>query len=249
MQQRPRTPFWLLLNVLSLDAPLVCLVWQDFLARCYPFPLSAAARWVLGLTTWTIYLADRLLDARQPAPPNEPARHRFYRRKFSRCLALAAAVLTADLVIAFRDLRREVLLTGVGIAAGVLLYLAVFPLLRIGSKHWKKLSAAALFTAGVFFAAWTRVPVVAPAFAAGSVCLANLILVERWEQGRPVRRFWIGMALIAGGCLWWGHNRWYWAIAMSAVALALLSRAGSRWDSEARHVLADAAMLTPLLFL
>jgi hypothetical protein len=46
----------------SLDAPLVALVWQDFLARCYPHPLLFPARMVLVLTVWAIYIADRSLN-------------------------------------------------------------------------------------------------------------------------------------------------------------------------------------------
>lgn len=54
-------------NLLSLDAPAVALVWQDFLARTFGIPLRMPARLVLGLTVWAIYLGDRLLDVRGPA--------------------------------------------------------------------------------------------------------------------------------------------------------------------------------------
>ena len=62
-----RPPVWLWFNLLGLDAPVVALVWQDFLARCYPTILRPPGRAVLGLTVWAIYLADRLLDTRHPA--------------------------------------------------------------------------------------------------------------------------------------------------------------------------------------
>jgi hypothetical protein len=57
-------PVWLWMNLLSLDAPLVALVWQDLLARCYGTLLLPAGRTVLGLTVWAIYIADRLMDVR-----------------------------------------------------------------------------------------------------------------------------------------------------------------------------------------
>src|SRR6202789_4740956 len=80
MEKRVRPPVWLWFNLLSLDAPLIALVWQDFLARCYPTVLHLTGRGVLGLTVWAIYLADRLLDVRYPAPVSESIRHQFYRR-------------------------------------------------------------------------------------------------------------------------------------------------------------------------
>ena len=69
MPDRVRPPIWLWFNVLSLDAPLIALVWQDFLSRCYPTMLLPQGRAVRGLTVWAIYLADRLLDVRHPATP------------------------------------------------------------------------------------------------------------------------------------------------------------------------------------
>jgi hypothetical protein len=79
METSVRPPAWLWFNLLSLDAPVVALVWQDFLARCYPATLLLTGRAVLGLTVWAIYLADRLLDIRHPASAEESIRHEFYR--------------------------------------------------------------------------------------------------------------------------------------------------------------------------
>ena len=56
------TPLWLWPNLLSLDAPLVALVWQDFAAHSFGHPLRLPARIVLALTVWAIYVVDRLLD-------------------------------------------------------------------------------------------------------------------------------------------------------------------------------------------
>jgi len=60
-------PFWSWLNILSLDAPLIAVLWQALLARTFHIPLRPSGRLALGLTVWAIYLADRVLDARTPA--------------------------------------------------------------------------------------------------------------------------------------------------------------------------------------
>ena len=57
-----RTPLWLLPNVLSLDAPVIAVVWQSFFAAVFGTPITIAARVSLGLAVWAIYIADRLLD-------------------------------------------------------------------------------------------------------------------------------------------------------------------------------------------
>ena len=59
-------PLWLWPNLLSLDAPLVAVLWQSFLAYRFSLPLRLSGCLALGLTVWSIYLLDRLLDARQP---------------------------------------------------------------------------------------------------------------------------------------------------------------------------------------
>jgi hypothetical protein len=254
MEERAATPFWLWLNVLSLDSPIVALVWQDFLMRCYPALLRAPARWVLGLTVWAIYLADRLLDAQHPAADNETARHRFYRRHMRSAMGLLILVGIADGAIAILGLRPDVLLSGLFIAACVLLYLALFALWRIGVKRWKHPSAALLFTVGVFLVEWIRTAdpartLTRPAAVFCALCFGNLILIESWEQGwLAAPRVWMLMPILIAACAVLGDTRWYLAVSASAFGLAILDLSGGRMDATVRHVLADALLLTPLLF-
>src|SRR6185437_1358774 len=154
---RTRPPVWLWLNFLSLDAPLVALVWQDFLARCYPTSLLFPGRAALGLTVWAIYLADRILDVSHAATAAESMRHRFYRRHRTFAKALLALVTITDVLIALRWLRPLILNNGILVTEGVVAYLAVFPLTRWGVQVWKKPLAALLFTAGTFLIAWTTI--------------------------------------------------------------------------------------------
>lgn len=243
---------WLWPNLLSLDAPLVALVWQDFLARCYPSVLHLAGRWVLGLTVWAIYLADRLIDVRHPAALNESVRHRFYRQNRGFAKALLTGVLSADLLIALVWLRPAVFSNGLMAGAAVVSYLAVFAFWRIGGRRWKQPSAAMLFTVGVFLVAGTGIErpwqvLGGPAAAFFALCLGNMVLVETWEERRSARR-WIRLLLLALLCAAVGRSRWYDAIAVSAVGLAALDLCGGKLTSEARGVLADAVLFVPVLF-
>jgi hypothetical protein len=263
----PVTPLWLWPNILSLDAPLIAITWQAFLAQRYAVPLRFAGRIELFLAVWAIYIADRLLDARHPATFAEPARHRFYRNHRRLATVLLAALLTAALAIAVFWLRPAVLRNGLVPLAAVALYLAA---LNVGRPRQvaKELVVAFVFTAGTFLVAWTNDPLspltlLAPAAAFLLLCLANLSAIEKWE-GAELRvaadpphvttramvrtaRIWIPLfALLA---LLRGSDPWYLAIGISAAAIAALLYSGTRLRIEARRVLVDAVLFTPLLFL
>lgn len=246
-------PFWLWMNLLSLDAPLVALIWQDFLARCYAPVLRPPARWVLGLTVWAIYLADRLMDIRYAAAENETARHQFYRQNRRPGGVLLAMVLSADLITAVLWVRPAVFSNGLFLGGGVICYLAFFALWRTGGRRWKQPSAAILFTAGVFLVAWTTTPEPRqvlgwPWAAFWALCFGNLTLIEKWEERRWSGRGWIWMSLLALLCLWLGDPRWHAAVAASALGLAALDCWSRKLSEDARRVLADAVLLTPLFF-
>jgi hypothetical protein len=247
-----RTPVWLWLNLLSLDAPLVALVWQDFLARSYPAMLRPAGRIALGLTVWAIYLTDRLLDVRHPVSEAETMRHSFYRRHSRLALGALVSILVADVVIIFSKVRPAVLEHGVFIGAGILAYLAAFPLGRKGGIGWKKVIAGVLFTAGVFLVAATGTThagtiLIWPAAAFCALCVGNLLLVESWER-REKAHGWVWMAALCLLCLWAGDSPWFRAVAISAAGLGALALSGDRISADGRGVLADAILLTPLLF-
>src|SRR3979490_633491 len=83
--------FWLLPNLLRLDAPGAAVVWQILFARCFQVPVDALAAAVLLSTVWLIYAADRILDARN-SDCHSP-RHEFYRRRWPELLPVWIGIL------------------------------------------------------------------------------------------------------------------------------------------------------------
>jgi len=259
MQKRGRTPVWLWVNVFSLDAPLIALVWQDFLSRCYPSMLRPAGRAALGLTVWAIYLADRLLDVRHAVAGAETARHEFYRQHQRLAQAALVSILSADLVLALTRVRPAVLEHGLFVALGIVGYLAAFPLGLRGGVGWKKLMAGLFFTAGVFLVAASGTAHAArtlfwPALAFCTLCVGNLLLIESWEHGERAARGWIWMAALCLLCLMAGDlrppdPRWFRAVAASAAGLGALSFWANRIPVQVRCVLADVVLLSPLCIL
>ena len=258
MQERACPPVWLWLSLLSLDAPLIALVWQDFLSRCYPTVLHATGRGVLGLTVWAIYLADRLLDIRQPASAFESVRHKFCRRHRRFVHALLAVIVCVDGLAACLWLRPAVVDNGLWVTVGVVAYLGAFPLTGWGAARWKKPLAALLFTAGTFLIAWTGAghparQFVWPAAAFCALCLGNLLTIERWNCGTAPRARvmpdgWIWLIFLGACLLGIRSSTWFGAIMASGAGLFALARWGRRISGDARCILADAVLLTPLLF-
>lgn len=256
-----RLPFWLFPNAWSLDAPLIALLWQALLAQATGIPLRFPAQVALGLTVWAIYIADRLLDVRGEAAPGESLRHRFYRRHQRAAAWLLGGIAAVDGVWIGYHVRPEVFRSAIGPGFAVLGYLLYVH--RRGARPGlpKQLLAAALFTAGTFVAAWAGAAYPLAQLAVSGllffgVCLANLVLIESWEYGLNtpretalVRRHLIPWTAILGiGAYLSGTGAWGLAICGSLAILQALSALDSRVTPPARAALADAALLTPLLY-
>jgi hypothetical protein len=257
MEKRVRPPLWLWINLLSLDAPVIALVWQDFLARCYPTLLLPVGRGALGLTVWAVYLADRLFDVRHAASASESIRHRFYREHQRYVVALLAVVVCADAVLAALWIHRAVFVVGLELAGCVAVYLAAFAFIGWRGRVKKPL-AALLFTSGTFLVAWTNTghpfhQLLWPAAAFCALCLGNLLMIERWSQpSLPHTRSTaheLACLMLLCFCVFCGRSStWFAAVMISAVALAALARWGRTISGDTICVLADAVLLTPLLF-
>ena len=63
---KPEPRFWIWANVLSLDAPLVAVMWQALLARVLNVRLYALEPVVLALSVWLLYVVDHVFDAMRP---------------------------------------------------------------------------------------------------------------------------------------------------------------------------------------
>ncbi|MFT6397362.1 MAG: hypothetical protein ACJAYU_002115 [Bradymonadia bacterium] len=188
------------------------------------------------MAVWAVYIADRLIDVRGPAAPDESSRHRFYRRNRSRAMLWLALVLTAGGISAAAWLPLRLLVSGALVSAVVVAYLVAFPM---RSASWlKKPSAAFVFAVGVLVVHWSWLAGVS--FAA--LCLGNMLLVEDARARLP-------LALLAGGSVALAFlSPWQAAVAASATLLFGLQLASGKFSSDARSILADAALLTPLLF-
>jgi hypothetical protein len=120
------TPWWLWPHVLSLEAPLVAVLWQHVLAHAHGIRLTPMLDAGLALACWVIYLIDRTLDTFAVKNAAElDARHAFYHRhRRLLLLAVIPAAMTALAWMAFYVIPEGVLWQAMGISLLVALYLA-----------------------------------------------------------------------------------------------------------------------------
>ena len=90
-----RRPLWLWPNLLSLDAPLIAVLWLQLFAVSLHVQLEAAVSLALALVVWLIYVGDRLADGwNANLRAALTARHRFH-RLHRRSLSTAASMGSA----------------------------------------------------------------------------------------------------------------------------------------------------------
>ena len=260
VMSEPPTRLWLWPNLLSLDAPIVAVLWQILFARCFHVPVDAVAAVLLAIAVWLIYVADRTLDAWKGE--RRSARHLFYARHWKQLLPVWLAVLGAAGWLAIERLPAELFERGVFLLAAVVVYLV---LIHFGRRRFPKEAAVGvLFALGASLIAWGEVRTLADAAAIClfcGLCWINCLAIEkwekweRWEQRDDGPRNWspgvaaLAVALMAGVLLYANRPVLGGAELASAFGLLLLGIARTRLSVNAMRVLADVALLSPALFI
>jgi hypothetical protein len=268
---------WLWFNLLSLDAPLVAVVWQWFFARCYCVSLHWPGTVSLALSVWIIYVADRLLDSRQARPP-ATARHAFAHR-YRRVLSVAALSAFPVLLWASSHLAATVIINGLVMSTGVVVYfIAVHAIPSSLRRLWpKELAVGVIFALGTSLLVWSRVQdqfeLVGPALLFAGLCWLNCVAIDHWERRRVRSGTCTGHAVSQPHqwTSWVGRHLPQSALAIALASLLLAPSASARpvtvaaalsaaaflwleWRSavlslDALRVMADVALLSPALLL
>jgi len=273
----PRPHWWQWPTVLSLDAPAVALVWQAQLARVARVPLGWHHATILALSVWLAYVLDRWIEGWRLAPDQvRTPRHLFYKRWRWPVATFWIALLAVDLSVAWSRLTRREWVGGWMLLAPVVLYLLSHQWIH-RRRAWrvpKEICIAALFGAGVALFLVAPAPRVFGALAIPLglftlLCLANCSLISLWErevdevhgqtslalQYRHSATFtmialWL-MAGIAGGLMISsapGPARSAFACGLaSSLLLAAVNGSHRRIGWQLSRVLADAALMTPLV--
>src|SRR5689334_15643607 len=252
MHSRP----WLWPNLLSLDAPIVALLWQVLFVRCFHGSLGMIPAVLLSLAVWLIYAADRMLDAWRGCI--EQPRHEFYRRHWRAVLPVWILVATAGSWLAWSRLPTPLFVRGAVVGSCAGLYLAVVHLAPgfVLRTKAKESAVAVLFGLGASLAAWPRIQTWADVLTIllfSCLCWMNCTAIEDWERGDGLRPSVIlaaaFVALLAACFLRDVRPILGCAETSATLGLVLLDRMRRRCSLPALRVLADAALLTPIVLL
>ena len=264
-------------SLLTLQAPVVAILWQLLLAHSVHVKLNSFEPWALGLTVWLIYVADHLIDTARPAGKRwEPPRKEFCRQHRRVFLAMAVAVGSTLLLSVSKFLWAATVRGGWQLSLGVACYFGVIHLTpRSWRSDWpREIVVAAIFTLGTFGAVLVSngmriMPLLAPAALFAMLCCANCSLIETWEwedaaclwpdAPNPAARWMakhlapVGAAItatsMAGGFASLVPGEFAICAAMSGAALVMLSIFRHRIPVRFLSPVADFALCSPLVVL
>lgn len=296
---------WVWWHLLSLDAPTVAVVWCWFFAAVFHISLSWTALPTIAMGTWTVYVADRLLDGWTAANTvSLRDRHWFYlrhRKPFIVVWCLVSVPLAY--CIFFRVPRAvrndDIVLCLIGVAYFVLIHGSTSKsptdcrTTRWRLSNWltKELAVGFLFPVATAIPTWTRLSsergtILLAVLVFGGACWLNCVAIQTWEDadvssevmhkilapavaatatenktstevlGRHLSLFAgvVGVVAAMSAAVALYRSVWplLWAlfasVAISAMLFLILIR-NRRFSTLTLRIAADAALLTPLLFL
>ncbi len=265
-------------HLASLDAPSVAVVWALAIAWAGGIRLPAWVPALLALGTWTVYVGDRLLDARKGLTSGAVRllreRHFFHwrHRRVLAPLAVTAGAAAASLIVLLMPMAIRERNAALGTAA--LLYFSGVhaPGLRRLRLLPKELVVGVLFTAGCALPTLTRmrlagIPdgtlgwVMALAMLFAALAWLNCHAIEWWESERMEGSSHVFAAGTALGCA--GVAMAFLLAGMaeprlaelaacaagSAGMLGWLDRHRARLSPLALRAAADLVLLTPIVCL
>jgi hypothetical protein len=259
-----------------LDAPAVAVVWQALTAHGASAPLRFHHVFLLASSVWLSYTADRWIEGWRLSPATvRTQRHYFAMRWRWPLFAVWVAMMAVSIAIAIRSLTRAEWTACLGLLAPTLAYLLSHQFIHRGARFRlpKEVCVAGHLAAGagVFPAASDTARVAALCLSVALffvLAFANCALISEWERevdraqqqvslaqnerlNRRLARGALALAGIAGAVILVenisGARPLGAAAVMSAAALAAVSAATPRWGRERSRVLADVALMTPLL--
>jgi hypothetical protein len=260
-------------HLTSLDAPTVAVTWTLAFAWTAHIRLPLWVPIVLALSAWTVYIADRLLDAYRAKSPLRP-RHLFHwkHRRIFLPIAIVAAVIALTLIL--YSMPESARARNSVLAAAALVYFtSVHSPWRLPRSPAarplhipKELLVGILFTLACAVPTWARIPahrteLIAPIFCFTALAWLNCHAIESWESASsiPMPRFvspfqlaavLAGLTLlsaITAAALYQPRIAAMFATAgASATLLASLDHYRHRLAPIALRAAADLVLLTPL---
>ena len=273
----PRKPWWLFPNLLSLDAPLVAVLWLTLFAKSWGVNYHPGHEYgVLALSVWTLYVVDRLLDsAVHGDSPRCQARHHFHRKH--RWMFLTAAVLAGAAALRMILTKSPMALFSYLLVEGIVVA-AFFALVMFRSAQVDEIPYTKNILAGVAFAFGTamlahvylydrsiRDLLFSREFMCfATLCILNISAIDLWEHADrcqdvemkaadelaltlPLILLGTAAVIFAAQAELQSTREFYYAILTGAALLHILNQTRARFSIDSLRVLADAALVVSAL--
>ena len=183
-------------HLLSLDAPTIAVLWTWFIARASHVHLPLTATLAMAIAVWTLYAADRLLDAQSATPSDLEARHHFHHRYRTTFLA---GILLASLALAIllpripsEAIHLYLILGGLVFGYFILIHVPLnhSPDTKAAPRLPKEIAVGICFAAAVFIPTVARYPNLRPTllpsgFLFAALCSLNCLFIYAWEHDPP----------------------------------------------------------------
>lgn len=271
-----RKPFWLIPNLLSLDAPLVAVAWLYIFAKTWRADYIPWVAYIsLALVVWVIYVVDRLLDAsiRGGSSGKLEARHQFH-RKHQRVFGVLAAMLGITVgILVVSGLPVNIYSYGIigGIMVACFFTLSVlYPAAENEQPYAKNVVAGLSFAYGTALLAHAytgfdmRTILSRELICFAVLCILNISAIDLWEQANrssdpeikagnelaltlPLALLGAASLVFALQAQQYTTRPFFYAILTSAALLHILNRSRARFQMDSLRVLADVALLAPLV--
>jgi len=216
---------------------------------------------------------------RKPASVVLSERHRFYSRHLGVIVTLLLMMFLAAGWISLDRLGGQIRFAGLIMSTAVLFYFLAIHAVPERAGRWfpKEIAVGAIFAVGAALPAWihgteSRNLLLPETLAFGGVCMLNCVAIECWENNRGERRwveapYWlirvadtriaqiavilflssvgIGIFVARSG----NSTELLGACSISLLATIVMERQSNAVSRQSLRVLADAALLSPLVFL
>ncbi len=268
--EKERRPWWLYLNLLGLDAPLIAVVWLFLFARTWrvdyhPWQVYAA----LGFAVWTIRIAMKLL---QGSMTSDEACFAMKHRKSLKVAAVIAGILSLTLTVMNFPLSvYTYLLVGAVFVAGHFALTLFSPQDRNEIGYARHTMGGVAFAFGTALTAHVYLPglglrelMLSREFICFAVlCLLASSAMELWgRSGKPAADGEAGsmdeialslpLTLLGAAALVFAvqddlmtARPFYYAILTGAALLQVLNRTRGRFELETLRVLTALCLLAP----
>lgn len=225
----------------------------------------------MTFAVWTLYAADRLLDAQSTGGDALEARHYFHRDHrpaFMTGIGMASVVLAMLLPQIPEAAIRLYLILG-GLVFG---YFVIIHATQSAHRLPKEIAVGVCFAAATFIPTISRYPrlrppLLAPALLLAALCSLNCLFIYAWEHPLPggktphpvtgvaLRHLWdLAVTITISSAALAVFDRsapWalYAAVALSTLALLLLHLRRQTLPTLQLRAAADLVLLTPLLMI